>query len=45
MLEDLKNQFDFFLRNKFKFSRKNFVEKNKALIGIIILMAIGVDLL
>lgn len=32
MLEDLKNQFDFFLRNKFKFSRKNFVEKNKVLI-------------
>ena len=32
MLEDLKNQFDFFLRNNFKFSRKNFVEKNKALI-------------
>ena len=32
MLEDLKNQFDFFLRNKFKFSRKNFVEKSKVLI-------------
>ena len=32
MFEDLKNTFDFFIRNKTKFSRKNFVEKNPKLI-------------
>ena len=32
MLEDLKNSFDFFVRNKTRFSRKNFVEKDKNLI-------------
>ena len=29
MLEDLKNSIDFFIRNKTKFSRKNFVEKDE----------------
>lgn len=29
MFEDLKNQFDFFLRNLTRFSRKNFIETNK----------------
>ena len=28
MFEDLRNNFDFFIRNKIRFSRKNFVEKN-----------------
>lgn len=28
MFDDLKNNFDFFLRNRFHFSRKNFIEKN-----------------
>ena len=32
MFEDLKNNIDFFIRKKTKFSRKNFVEKNKKLI-------------
>ena len=32
MFEDLKNGFDFFVRNKTRFSRKNFVEKNPELI-------------
>lgn len=32
MLKDLKNRFDFFIRNKTKFSRKNFVEKNEKLL-------------
>ncbi len=32
MFNDLKNSIDFFIRCKTKFSRKNFVEKNKALI-------------
>ena len=32
MFEDLRNSLDFYLRNKFNFSRKNFVEKNKKLI-------------
>lgn len=32
MFKDLKNNFDFFIRNKTKFSRKNFVEKNPKLI-------------
>ena len=32
MFEDLKNSFDFFVRNKTRFSRKNFVEKNQELI-------------
>ena len=32
MFEDLKNTFDFIIRNKTKFSRKNFVEKNPELI-------------
>lgn len=32
MFDDLKNSFDFYLRNKIRFSRKNFVEKNKDLI-------------
>ena len=32
MLEDLKNNFDFFVRNSTKFSRKNYVEKNRELI-------------
>ena len=32
MLEDLKNRFDFFVRNKTRFSRKNFVEKNRELV-------------
>ena len=32
MFDDLKNCFDFYLRNKFRFSRKNFMEKNKDLI-------------
>ena len=32
MLTDLRNSFDFFIRNNTKFSRKNFVEKNKKLI-------------
>ena len=32
MFEDLRNSFDFFLRNKTRFSRKNFVEKNEKLI-------------
>ncbi len=29
MFDDLKNNIDFFIRNKTRFSRKNFVEKNK----------------
>lgn len=32
MFEDLRNSFDFYMRNKTKFSRKNYVEKNKELI-------------
>lgn len=32
MFEDLKNSFDFFVRSKTRFSRKNFVEKNPELI-------------
>lgn len=32
MFDDLKNSFDFYLRNKFRISRKNFVETNKDLI-------------
>ena len=32
MFDDLRNSFDFYLRNRFRFSRKNFVEKNKDLI-------------
>ena len=32
MLDDLKNNFDFYLRNNFCFYRKNFVEKNQELI-------------
>lgn len=32
MLNDLKNKIDFYIRNKTKFSRKNFVEKNKKMI-------------
>ena len=32
MFEDIKNNFDFFIRNKTKFSRKNFVEKRTKLI-------------
>ena len=32
MLNDFKNNFDFYLRNKFHFSRKNFIEKNPKLI-------------
>ena len=32
MLEDLKNNIDFFIRNKTGFSRKNFIEKNHNLI-------------
>lgn len=32
MFDDFKNNIDFFLRNKFPFSRKNFVEKNLKLI-------------
>lgn len=32
MFEDLKNSFDFFVRSKTRFSRKNFVEKNQELI-------------
>lgn len=32
MLEDLKNNIDFFIRSKTKFSRKNFVEKSSAAI-------------
>ena len=32
MFDDLRNCFDFYLRNRFRFSRKNFVEKNKDLI-------------
>ena len=32
MLTDLRNSFDFFIRNNTKFSRKNFVEKNQKLI-------------
>lgn len=30
MLNDLKNKIDFFIRNKTKFSRKNFIETNKS---------------
>ena len=32
MFDDLRNRFDFFLRNNLRFSRKNFIEKNKDLI-------------
>ena len=32
MFDDLKNSFDFYIRNKFHFSRKDFVEKNQLLI-------------
>ena len=32
MFEDLKNNFDFWIRSNIRFSRKNFVEKNKKLI-------------
>ena len=32
MFDDLRNNFDFFIRNNTKFSRKNFVEKNPELI-------------
>lgn len=32
MFENFKNSIDFYLRNKIKFSRKNFIEKNKKLI-------------
>ena len=32
MFKDLKNNFDFYIRNNLVFSRKNFVEKNKNLI-------------
>ena len=32
MFTDFKNTIDFFIRNKTKFSRKNFVEKDKNLI-------------
>jgi len=32
MLQDFKNTIDFFIRNKTKFSRKNFIEKNPELI-------------
>lgn len=32
MFDDFKNSIDFFIRNKTRFSRKNFVEKNKNLI-------------
>lgn len=32
MFKDLKNRFDFFVRNKTRFSRKNFVEKKQGLI-------------
>ena len=32
MLEDLRNTIDFFIRNNTKFSRKNFVEKDRALV-------------
>ena len=32
MFENLRNSFDFFIRSKTKFSRKNFVEKNPELI-------------
>ena len=32
MFEDLRNSFDFFIRNNTKFSRKNFVEKDSELI-------------
>lgn len=32
MLEDLKNNFDFYLRSKTKFSRKNFVEKDSKML-------------
>ena len=32
MFEDLKNSFDFFVRSKTRFSRKNFVDKNQELI-------------
>lgn len=33
MLDDIRNNIDFFIRNKTKFSRKNFVEKNPKLIA------------
>ena len=33
MFQDLRNNIDFFIRNKTKFSRKNFVEKNIELIN------------
>ena len=29
MLDNIKNAFDFYLRNKFRFSRKNYVEQNE----------------
>ncbi len=32
MFDDLRNSFDFFIRNNTKFSRKNFVEKNPGII-------------
>lgn len=32
MFTDLRNSFDFFIRNNTKFSRKNFIEKNRKLI-------------
>lgn len=32
---DLKNKFDFFLRNKLSFSRKNYCEKNENKIGVL----------
>ena len=32
MFDDLKNNFDFWIRNKFYFSRKNFIEKNNSLL-------------
>ena len=32
MFDDFKNQIDFYIRNKTKFSRKNFIEKDKKLI-------------
>ena len=34
MLEDLKNNIDFFIRNITKFSRRNFIEKNAEMIKI-----------
>ena len=33
MLDNIKNVFDFYLRNKFRFSRKNYVEKTTDIIN------------